>query len=169
MSPERTTELTVKALIGLKTETPVVTHDDKAQTDEFSGIVVSAKSDGVISSSASGDRTKRVETVDVTVSIRSMIPTLDADGVAGLWQDITDAILSPVLPDGATGWVMAIPALQNAAYFRAVGQTTSDRDDDDDRRTHTRTFRFFVAVGEEQFEGGSGPGFPDAPPGYTNP
>ena len=160
-SIEHTTEAAIAGFLGLDTTLAAIgvkTHDDHAQTDEFAGIVVSAKSDGVISDSAASSPSRRVEKIEVTVSLRSLVPAMSKASVAEAWGKITTAILSPSLPAPATPeddpdgepvaktWPEVVPALADVAYFSAIGETGSDRTDEDDRRTHTRTFVVWVAL-----------------------
>lgn len=150
MSIERTTELVAKGMLLLDealAEIGVVTHDEHDPTEDFKGIVVSARSSGIVTRSVSGARSRRIENIDVMISIRSLVPDLNADEVGETWLAINEAILNAQCPEGQT-WPEAIPALQLTSFFKPQGETSSNREDSEkgDRREHTRTYRFWVAL-----------------------
>lgn len=122
--------------------------DDRRRTDEFSGIVVTCTSAGVVSRSATGAIDRRIERIQATVSLRGMTISDDPDFPAqrnSLWRDIADGILRPVLPAGKT-WVEILPSLSKVAFFHRLDESQSSREESDDRRSHQRTFELFVSL-----------------------
>jgi len=143
MTQETALELAASQLV--KREAPTssaLLADDNSQHEDFAGVEFIAATRGIISHGAGNS--KVVSEMSLTISIRSLIPTLDAPATADLWKKIETAILHPT-PLVSGTWVQAIPALANFSLFSALGETTSDRTDDDDRRRHTRTFKVLTS------------------------
>lgn len=119
------------------------THDQSGKTEKWAGVSVSAKTSGIASVGAGN--ANRLDRITATVSVRSMIPALDPDAISFVWEAVSSAILSPQLPDGLT-WPDACPSLAKFKHFSTGSEITSDRDDSDDRRKHTREFSILAAI-----------------------
>lgn len=143
MSIETAVEQAVKGLLEIAQIEGITTHDQSIQTEEFAGIGVSAKSVGVESVGA-GNR-NRLERIECTVSIRSVVPDMDADWVSDLWNAIASAILKPQLPAGMT-WLTAVPVLSQFAHFTILSEANGVREDQEERRKHTRTFVIAASI-----------------------
>lgn len=123
-------------------------NDDSQRTESWSGIIVSSVSAGVVSYSATGDISRRIERIQTTIILRGMAISDDPEFPAqrnALWRDITEAVLTPVIPAGKTR-LEVFPSLEKLSFFQRLGESQSSREESDDRRSHQRTFEALVAL-----------------------
>ncbi len=141
---ETSTEQAAIGLLRVAGITDAFSHDDHAKRETMDGISVSAKAGGMISCNSNNQN--RVDRIDLTISIRSLIPKLDPKQVGDLWEKITKAILSPTLPPLATDWTKEVPAFSKFSLFHCMAGSQSGREDNDTARKHTREFIIYVTM-----------------------
>lgn len=143
MSMETATEQVAIGLLRVAGVTDAYSHDDHAKRESMDGIAVSAKSQKIISHAAGNQN--RVEAINLTISIRSLIPTIDPKKIGELWEKISAAILNPTLPPTTATWIKAVPALSSFNLFHCMGEAQSSREDNDTKRNHTRDFVIYAS------------------------
>ena len=127
----------------------MVHADDYNPGDSFSGILVGATQKGIISKGKIGCAKSRiVYGMDITVTLRRLIPNSDAAANDALWKAISDAILSPTLPTGFASWnawAITVTGLKDLSYFNTMPSAASSRENQDDRTSNVRKFEAQVA------------------------
>jgi hypothetical protein len=145
MSIETQVELVGSQLIKYEEPSAETFLADRTEQDEdIRGIELRAAVNAVASHAAGNGKT--VYDLTLSISIRSLIPDLDAGAVASLWEAIETAILRPTAPTPPDTWLTTITGLSGLSLWSAMGEVSSDRTDEDQLRRHARQFRILAAL-----------------------
>ncbi len=123
----------------------ITRHDDNAEDEEFAGIMVSAEVESAVTRSSTNALGRRVDDLEVSIDLRGLIFDVDHATVSGLWRAINDALLKPEA--GAAALPEFAPETTSFRTLAIMGEVTSKREDQEERRTHVRIFKIRAGLG----------------------